>query len=78
MVDALLIICLGIVHNPMGDFYSYCWYYVWSYCMSLEGARGRCDVVPVISDSRYGDVGVYVNVGALAVDLGGEVFVGGE
>ena len=46
--------------------------------MSLEGVGGGWAVVPIIYASIYGDIGVSVNVGALAVELGGGVFVMGE
>ena len=39
---------------------------------------GGWAVVPIIYASIYGDIGVSVNVGALAVELGGGVFVMGE
>ena len=44
----------------------------------MKRVRGGWDVVPVIAASRYGDVGVSINVGALAVELGGGGFMRGE
>ena len=40
--------------------------------------RGWWAVVPVVAASRYGGVGVSINVDALAVELGGGFLVRGE
>ena len=40
--------------------------------------RGGRAVVPVIAASRYGYVGLLINVSVLAVELGGGFLLGGD
>ena len=78
IINTLLVLCWGIVCDPMGEFYSDLLILCVDAVNEFEVGERRGAVVPVIAASRYGGVEVLFNIDALEVGLGGGVLVRGD